>query len=430
MKKVLIISYHFSDKTAIGSIRINGLAKYLPLFGWEPVILTAKSAISSISEFRVIEIPNDELHVRWKKRFGLKSNESINEQFNLRDCKRKNTISDRLINIWGEIFAYPDIYLLWRLPAVKIADSLLGKEHFDAMISSSLPATCCLAAKDLKNKYDIPWIADFRDLWTQNHYYSYSRIRKFFERRLEVDTVASADALTTVSQPLATKLKRLHKNIRVYSILNGFDPLQKNTGIPLAEKFTITYTGALYKGRRDPEPLFEALEDLISEGLIDRKKISVEFYGRKEDWLEKDVVKHNLKDVVKILGHISRIQSIEKQRQSHLLLLLTWNDPQEKGVYTGKVFDYLAAQRPILSIGCQGGVVEDLLGETNAGVHCSDVLMIKKALINAYLEFKTKNTLSYNGIPSAIDMYSHIEMAHKFSNILNDLAAKGRMCRH
>jgi glycosyltransferase involved in cell wall biosynthesis len=328
---------------------------------------------------------------------------------------------ESVIKLWEEIFAYPDFVSGWRKPAVNFANKLINSECIDAIISSSGPPTCNLIAKDLKEKHDIPWIADFRDLWTQNHYYQYSRFRHFFETKLELRSLSSADALTTVSQPLVVKLKQLHPAKKIFSIPNGFDPLQKNPGLPLPRQFTITYTGSLYRGKRDPEPLFQVLGEIVSNGLVDPNDLSVEFYGPREDWLKDEAKRYGLNGIVKINGAISRDASIEKQRRSHLLLLLTWDKPEEKGVYTGKVFDYLAAGRPILSMGISGGVVEDLLKCTGAGFHVSSQEDLKRIILNTYQEYKSTSTINYHGSVSEIDRFSHVEMARKFSAVLDEL---------
>jgi len=423
MRKVLIISYHFFDQKAIGSVRINGLAKFLPKFGWQPYILTAKlnTTKSSQTQIKSFEAPCEDTSIKWKKKLRLNQDKSLKEHLQIPVKKNKSSHIDFIMKIWSEIFLYPDGIRSWRKPAVELGGKLIESELFDAMISSSGPPTCNLIAKDLKEKYSIPWVADFRDLWTQNHYYQFFKFRHFIERRLEMKTLACADALTTVSEPLSDKLKELHSSKMVSSIPNGFDPAQRNPGLPLMKKFTITYTGSLYQGRRDPELLFQALGNLISKGFIDPNDLSMDFYGPKEDWLEYDAIKYGLKGIVKINGLISRDESIEKQRRTHLLLLLTWNNKEEKGVYTGKIFDYLAAGRPILSIGASGGVVEDLLKITGAGLHLSRQEDMERIIMNAYHEYKSNNTVSYHGLPSEINKFSHIEMARKFSAVLDDL---------
>jgi glycosyltransferase involved in cell wall biosynthesis len=423
MKRVLIISRYYLDLKDIASIRINGLTKFLPEFGWKPYILTSgsDSTGSFQSRINVFEAPYEDKRIKWKRMLHLNEDQSLNEQFHVRTKKDKKSFGNYILNIWEEIFCYPDSVTSWRKPAVELGRSIIERNLCDAMISSSGPPTCNLIANDLKEDYNLPWIADFRDLWTQNHYNQFSRFRRFFERRLEIEALSNADALTTVSEPLAEKLKDLHPSKNIFSIPNGFDPGQRNPGSPLEKRFTITYTGALYRGRRDPEPLFQALSSLISKGYLDPKDLSVDFYGHKEDWLEDDVKRYGLDGVVRINGSVSRDESVEVQRRSHLLLLLTWNNKEERGVYTGKLFDYLAAGRPILSVGMSGGVVEDLLKATGAGFQPKTVQDIEQIIMNAYNEYKSENTVAYNGISSEIDKYSHIEMARKFASVLDDL---------
>jgi glycosyltransferase involved in cell wall biosynthesis len=230
-------------------------------------------------------------------------------------------------------------------------------------------------------RYKIPWIADLRDLWTQNHYYQYTRIRKFVERRLELKTLHEADAIVTVSQPLAETLCKLHKNENIYSIPNGFDPEEVNStpNVNFTKDFSITYTGQLYQGKRDPSKLFEALHSLLSEGKMNPNDIEVKYYGPKEDWLENDVECYGLQGIVNWYGVIPRNTALEKQRESQVLLLLLWDHPEDMGVYTGKIFEYLAAQRPILAIGGSKGVVKELLDDTNAGVYVTSIKGVKKS---------------------------------------------------
>lgn len=422
MKRVLIISYYFSDLRDIASVRINGLAKFLPQFGWEPSILTAKFSqnLESKVQFNVFESFSENNLIKFKRMLGLKWDQPIKESLNLGNNKNRQTHIDLAIKLWEEIFVYPDHESHWRKTAVELGDKLITNKRFDAIISSSGPPTCHLIAKELKEKHNIPWIADFRDLWTQNHNYQYSKLRRFFEQRLELKTLSFADVLTATSVPFSESLKQIHTGKNVYVITNGFDPSQINYGTNLQNKFTISYTGSIYRGYQDPKPFFSALAYLIDSCSINAEEISVEFYGHKNAWLAEDIRKYKLDDFVKILGLIPRELSIEKLRSSHLLLLLTWNDHREKGVIPAKIFDYLAARRPILSIGSTtGSAVELILRETNSGVHCPTDLDIRHMIMNAYAEFKCYNTVSYSGNPHTIDRYSHIEMTKRFSEILD-----------
>ncbi len=243
-----------------------------------------------------------------------------------------------LYKYYREIAHYPDSEKGWKPFAVKAGDELLQNEDIDAMISSSSPVTCHIIARELKERHKIPWVADFRDLWTQNHNYPYSILRKLFEKKLELKTLSMADALVTVSSPLAYKLAMLHKRRQVYTITNGFDPEKMSDGkANLTSKFTITYTGQIYT-KQDPSKLLVALKDLISGRAIDPNDVDVRFYGPENGLLAKKIEEYGLSAIVRQCGIVPREISFEKQRESQLLLLLKWEDPRERGIYHWKSF--------------------------------------------------------------------------------------------
>jgi hypothetical protein len=421
LKNVLIITFLFNQKENIGTVRLRGLAKYLPEFGWDPIILTVQTSIPTKLQTNIFETSYDDTVILWKKRIGIPLNKTFKEYYNLPTNSQNKTLIDKIIENWYEIFTYPDPTINWSISAIEKGNEILKERHIDAIISSILPVTPHIIASDLLKRKKIPWLADFRDLWTQNNYFKRSRIRGFFEKRLELNTLSSASALTTVSHPLSEKLQELHKNKKIYTITNGFDPEQINPGIPLTKKFRITYTGSLYRGRHDPEPLFRSLKVLIDEKMIDPSVIEIHFFGYNEGWLITDVMKYHLENIVQIHGQISREESIQKQRESQVLLHLTWNDPIEKGVYTGKIFDYLAAKRPILAIGLYQSVVTDLLKQTHAGLQVSSDSEIKDSILQFYREYEENGSVKYSGMQSEIERYSHREMAKKFADVLEDI---------
>jgi len=428
MKKVLIISYYFPPDPEIGSLRINGLAKYLPYFGWEPIILTKNIPDKSTSEYyNIIRTPYFEYNSinSFKKKIGLNPKETVKKQLRKSNLKNKKTPLDILINFAAEVVTYPDDQKAWYSHAFEIGDKLLNKENIDAVISSSYPTISHFIAHDLKEKHGLPWIADLRDLWTQNHYYPYSLVRKFFETKLELKTLTTSDALTTVSKNLASELEILHSGISVYSIPNGFDLDESiDLNVDITNKFIITYTGSLYQGKRDPSKLYQALQELIEEQIINRECIEVRFYGPQEDWMKNEIEKYNLQGVVSDYGLVSRDIALSKQRESQLLLLLLWGHPSEVGVYTGKLFEYLASKRPILAIGGPKGVVNDLLEETNAGFFVSSVEEIKDIIKEYYNEYKLDGQVLYKGNISKMEKYSQKKMAMRFAEVLNTISKR------
>jgi glycosyltransferase involved in cell wall biosynthesis len=278
-----------------------------------------------------------------------------------------------------------------------------------------------LIAKQLKDRYGVKWIADLRDLWTQDHYRSYGPLRKCFEKRLELKTLSSADALVTVSTPLAEELGSLHGRSDISIIQNGFDPEEMGQ-VELTKEFTITYTGRFLEGKRDPYLLLQALKELKETGKIDLSVVRVRFFGSSRKWLEGEIAEYDMRSIAKQYGHIPRDEVVPKQRESQVLLLLNWDDPRDKGVYTGKIFEYLAAGRPILAIGGPEGVVSELLKKTGAGAHVRDLKALKEKLLEYYEEYISKGSVGFNGVKEEIDKFSYREMARKFAEVIEKVS--------
>jgi len=424
MNKVLIITYHFPPRPTVASLRPLGLARYLPEFGWEAVILTAALPGRPNPQFEVVETQHRD-SLGWAKRlFKLDPEQTLMAQ--IAQFKRKLRIRsersplDLLLTAIGEITAYPDPQKGWQRFAVEAGEDVLQQQPIKAIISTSPPVTSHIIAKRLKDEFKLPWVADFRDLWTQNHYYPYSPLRRMIERRLELETLSAADALVMVSQPAADDLRSLHRQKPVHSIPNGFDPAEVNTTPGnLTDKFTITYTGNLYPGKQSPAPLFAALRDLITEGSMDASDMEVRFYGPEAGWIDKQAERYGLTGIVRQFGMVPREIALNKQRESQLLLLLKWSDTQQRGVYTAKIFEYLAARRPVLAVGGFPDVVDQLLEETKAGVSGQTGEEIKALLLRLYQEYKLTGAVSYSGDEAEASKYSHREMAKKFASILD-----------
>lgn len=411
LKKVLIIA-----DLSIHNPRIIGLVKYLQRFRWEPIIITppmGEKLDSLSSSIKVIETNGYR-----KKDVRLYAR----DHFEPRKFYRKvKPFLKFFYKRYSEITHYPEREKDWIPFALKFSNETLQTENVDVILSSSSPVTTHIIAKELKEKCNIPWIADFRDLWTQNLNYPHSTFRKFFERRLEMKTLAAASALITISSPMAHKLTMLHIEKQVYTIPNGFDPEKMSEEkVDLTSKFTITYTGQIYE-KQNIEKLLVALKDLISEGTMDRKDVEVRIFGPKNERLEKHAGKCGLADVVMQYGMVHWGVSLQKQRESQVLWQITWEDPQEKGAYSGKIFEYLGVHRPILATGGFGGdVVEELIEDTNSGYYCPTIEDAKRALKKLYSEYKLKGAVSYHGDLGKINKYSYPEMARKFADVLEE----------
>lgn len=424
MKKVLIIGFLHPLTRWGGSFRPLPLAKHLPEYGREPIVLTPAILERVDLPFRVIETPCGDTLGFLKKLLGFDLNEDIKRQVRERfGGTSKKALLDFILTRSGEILNYPDSHRGWKPFALEAGNELLQRENIDAMISCH-PVTSHIVASILKAKYGIPWVAYLADLWSQNANYGYGCLRKLRDMRLELKTLSNADALVTTSEPWAERLRILHKGKIAYAITHGFNPAEVNKPpANLTTKFTITYTGSIYE-EHDPSRLFVALQHLVLSGAINPDDIEVRFYGYKKTWLDREVEHYGLLGIVKQYGRVSRDIALEKQRESQLLLHLKWENTQENGHYPGKIFEYLAARRPVLAVGGIEDVVSELLGETNAGICVLSVEDIEKALKELHQEYKLRGKVAYKGVEFELNKYTHQEMARKFSGILDCLSGE------
>lgn len=428
MKKVLLISYFWPYCS--GSKRTFGLAKYLPEFGWEPIVLTGPLESKPEPQFRVIETKCEGFLGPFSALLGISRHSDVGNELQKKLQKtalRRNVIVRFLYNKIKELLAYPDEYKGWRNFALRAVHELLSKERVDAILSI-WPLTSHCIAHALSRQRRIPWIADFPDLWSDNAAYGYSSFRRWFERRLEKNTLHNAHCLTTSSPIYKEKLKRLHPGKAIQAILMGFDPAILNIPpVPLTETFTVTYTGMLYEGKRTPTKFFKALSELIQESSIDSARIEVRFYGPVLAGTEREIADLGLSSVVKLSPSIPLRECLQKQRESHVLLQLNWEDPNDKGVFSGKMLDYLAAMRPILAAGGTGSdIVQEWLSKTGAGLYCQSVEEIKAGLLFLYQEYIREGSASYRGNQSEVEQFSQKAMAKEFAQLLDSCAQKNQ----
>ena len=466
MKKVLFIAFYFNQTNEIASKRLRGLAKYLPQFGWEPIVIVPKlDNISSYDKynynFKVIETDYEYMLDKWLNKFKKTSKNNINDinnnnnnnenyndninnnindniDYNIdnnsttnknnnnnNDNNDKNKIANKLLSsitsIAGELFAYPDGMKYWYDGAIEASKEAIEVNDIQTIISSSWPVTSHIIAKNLTQQYNLKWIADLRDLWNMNPYVNHTFIRNHFEKKLEIETFKYANVLTTTTD-LATKtLQKLHPDKKIHTVMSGYDleDITENNTPKDIKKLNFTYAGSLYGGKRDPTLLFNGIRQLINEEKVDSNLLQLDFYGDSGE-LEKIAKKYKLEEVVNIHGKIAHSEVLKIQKESQGLLLLSWNDEKEEMFLPGKIYEYLAAKRPVLSIGYKEGSLKDIIEKTNIGHHVSTLEETKIGFMDFYNSYTKNNSLKYTG-NSEVNNYSLLATARNFGNILDSI---------
>ena len=250
-----------------------------------------------------------------------------------------------------------------------------------------------LIAQQLKKSFDIPWMADFRDPWTDLYYnkdFYQLGFAKRKNKRLEEKVLKTADVVVTVGNELKKYFDRFNSNVEV--ITNGFDDeVDNHEKIELSQKFSLSYIGLLPKSSL-PTNLLMAIQRLIDENSDFKNDIELNFIGDIHESVSALIHELQLSNYTNFFGYVPHKDAIKYQKSAQVLLVLIPNVDGNKGIITGKVFEYMAANRPILALGPINGDLQSILTNSNAGtiIDYDDYVKIKSVLIELYTKFKTQ----------------------------------------
>ena len=257
---------------------------------------------------------------------------------------------------------------VWK--AYRHACKLVKEQQINLVYTSFRPYADVLVGWLLKKKFPhLCWVADFRDPHVDPN-----RRNVFFPRlqhRVNRAIFSKADIVTTVSTGLAKHFRQYHPDIQV--VLNGFpEVLLRAAGeksLPNS-KFTITYTGSLYYGWQSCDVLWKSLAKLINEGKIAPDKIRIVYAGKDQSLWRHWMRQYKLENIAEIHPYLAHNTSLQLQQRSDLNLMLTWSSTKLSGILTGKLFEYIAVQKPVLAVvqGEEDQEILDIFSETNAGL--------------------------------------------------------------
>ena len=430
MKKVLIITYYWIPSGGAGVQRWVKFTKYLRDFGWEPVIYTPENpeypSVDTSFErdipqsIEVIKTPIWEPYNVYRNLTG-KKHEAINAGF-ISENKKQGWKDKLSIWIRGN-FLIPDPRRFWIKPSVKYLTAYLKKNPVDAIITTGPPHSMHLIGLGLKSAFPtIPWVADFRDPWTNIDFYKdlnltpmADKIHHHFEKKV----IRNADSVVVVSGGMKEEYELMQpKHIQVIS--NGYDADDvKATTVKLDQKFTISHIGTL-NAARNPKAVWEALSEICSEYPEFKTDMQIQLVGKVDFSVLEDINSFGLSENLLKIDYLSHTEAIEKQQTSQVLLLLINNSGNAKGILTGKFYEYLAAQRPILAIGPTDGDVAAVLSETGAGkiIDFEDEINTKQAVLEYYKRFKSG---SLNVKTESVERFSRRSLTGELAKLLNTL---------
>ncbi len=417
MKRLLLVTYWFPPRESTGTRRIQGITRYLPGYGWDVTVLTPSLPLLPRTPCRVIETPYPgDVGSRIKRTCtgsGMEPSGSIR-------------LLGPLIGTLRGAVAFPDEQRRWIRHGTRKAIELTREEHFDAILSSCSPFSAHVVASRTSALSGIPWVADFRDPWSMNHDYRYGlrrRIDAWYEKRI----LRQATLITTVSEPMAAMIESMHRK-PARCVMNGFDPAKLVYRPAGVERFVLRYTGRLYRtGHRVPLKL-------LLEGIrYTRDKVNLhhpllEIYGPPARWALKMVEETGLGNLVVYRGEVSTEEAVRLQRTACGLVVLDWHDGRTDGVYTGKVFEYMAARRPIMAVGsvhCANSVLRELMERSSAGLYLCTPDSIGEYILSLYRRFERGEQITSGTPVSSLMHYSQERMAEEFNDALEEVSCAG-----
>ncbi|NCB08462.1 MAG: glycosyl transferase family 1 [Bacteroidia bacterium] len=428
MKKILIITYYWPPSGGGGVMRWLKMSKYLPEFGWQPVVYTPSNPDSSVyDESLVNEVHPDIIEIKtpiwepyqiYRKLTGKKKNQTFKAGY-ISVASTGNWKNRLSVFIRGN-FLIPDPRMFWIKPSVKYLTKYLKENPVDAMVSTGPPHSMHLIALGLKKKINIPWIADFRDPWTDIDFYHKLRLTRWADRkhrRLEQKVLLKADHVVTVSPSWKKDFEKIC-NRQVDLVHNGYDSEDFNIqdNFSHQQEFFLSHFGAFNKDR-NPSTLWAVLAELSSVNAEFKKALRIQLIGQTDESIIEEIKQKGLTENLVLYDYLPHRQGIDLLRRSQILLLPINDAPNLKGILPGKMYEYMALKRPVLAIGPTGADFAQILAETKSGVshHYDDREGLKKSVEDFFQQFQNNNLRMDSG---EYEKYSRRNLAKKFVGLL------------
>ena len=416
MKKVLIIANQFPPMGGSGVQRSVKFVKHLRSFGYEPVVFTREVGNMPLKDETLLKDVPEGVKIYRTKPYELPELQGI-------------------MRIPGKVlgkFIIPDTAYFWYKNSRKKALEVIKSEGIDIIYTTSAPYSDHLLGLYIKRKMpNIKWAADFRDEWTNNPYTldnPYNPIRTKIEKNMEHEVVTRADMLITNTPVMRENFIR-NNNLtgeNFVFIPNGYDE-EDFKGLDMSvkphnDKLTMVYTGALY-GRRKPDVFFRALKELKDEGKIEGSKIMVELIGNyHKDKLQSQIDSYGLTDSFNIVGYVPHNVCIEHQVAADVLVLIEGSGRGANAFYTGKIFEYMNTNRPVLAI-LPEGCAADLVKESNIGIvaNTDDVNKIKEN-IKTYYDKWCSGSLDFEPDRRVIEGFERKKLTERLGEVFDKMS--------
>ncbi len=362
-RNLLIVAYAFPPHSVVGSLRPLRMVKYLKrISGWRPMVLTVDKDFARKDYSLLKEIPPDvTVHRSWtvEPSARLARMVALLEDHNPKGRTSMIRYGLKKICAWAmELLCIPDAEVFWNLSVIVKGRRIIRQESIDVLLVTSPPWSLQIAGYMLKMLTGVPWIADFRDPWTDIKRKNRPAVVDRMERWLEEKLLSQADLVLSTSDIYSDDLRKKYPAMdpgKFQTLHNGYDeekfPIAEPEG---NEKFTLVHLGSLY-AQFKPEPLFDGIATWLSGRTDALGAFELLFIGQISAQTQKVLDERGLTRVTRVTGYVPHREAIEMCRRADTLLLALGTDAKmPRGWLPSKLFEYLALNRPILAYVADG----------------------------------------------------------------------------
>jgi len=415
-KRLLIVAAEFPPVKGIGRLRPLKFCQHLASLGWETAVLTPDIGdiqpvdMSTLQEIpaptRVyrapIPKPKDRMVRKVKAMLGREGGSDMDPKRPVPSAPQTSVNAHRSSSLFGEIMGWTDVFarnnllipddiVLWYRPAIKAGVAAVKEFKPDVILATAPHFTNLLVGAGLSKATGLPWIADYRDLWTGDVLRAWvPKWRQKLELEIERKILRSASAVVTVSEPKSAVVRERifdTEKCPVVTLTNGYDLEEFESVVPEkveTDVFRIVYAGRLFKNRRGYE-FVEAIGNLLRSQPAYRSSLRVEYYGGVSPEIAQRMAalidQYSLGGVISFYPDVAYERSKALQKGADALLLIVDGGETTSGVIPGKLFEYVAADRPIICIAAPGATTEIIeRGRLGAVVIPGDVAGLEQAL--------------------------------------------------
>jgi glycosyltransferase involved in cell wall biosynthesis len=432
-KRFLLITYYWPPSGGGGVIRWLKMSRYIREYGWEPVIYTPHDGETpAYDESLLAEIPADletwktpiwEPYTIYKRFLGRKKEDKVYSGF-INEGKKVSLAQKISVFIRGNFFI-PDARMFWIRPSIRFLCEKLRNNPVEVIVSTGPPHSLHLIAKAVSQRTGIPWIADFRDPWTKIDFYKDLHLTALADARhkyLEKQVLTRADKVVAATWSTAAEFRHISAREDLEVVTNGFDhaDFADPNVIALDTDFSIAHIGSMNKDR-SPDALWAGLAEALEARPAMAEKLRLNFIGPTDFSVRESLQRFNLDRFAHFVPFVPHAEAVQWQQRNRILLMVVNDAPDAAMRIPGKLYEYLAAGRPILAIGEPDSDSAKVLRMSGAGkmLHFSDRAGVKSFLLDAYERFLlNEDRLQAQGI----QQFTRQHTAGEFARILDQVA--------